>query len=161
MPELSWEIESYPLEAMRELLVRVLDSGGEFELSPKGTSMLPLLQEGRDSVILVKPPAVLSEGDVVLYQRENGAYVLHRIVGIDGETYTMCGDNQYQPEPGIRRKQILALADRFVLDGRTVPADSAENQTYIRRHRSLRLRRYRKAMERRTESVKRWWKRKK
>ena len=110
MPELSWEIESYPLEAMRKLLVRVLDSGGEFELSPKGTSMLPLLQEGRDSVILVKPPAVLSVGDVVLYQRENGAYVLHRIVGIDGETYTMCGDNQYQPEPGIRREQMIALS---------------------------------------------------
>ena len=113
MPESSRMTESYSLSELEAIIRRVTDSGGEFELYPKGTSMLPLILEGRDSVILSCLPDELTAGDVVLYRRDDGSYVLHRIIGCDGGTYTMCGDNQYNAEPGIRRDQMIAFASAF------------------------------------------------
>ena len=49
----------------------VMDSGGEFTLYPRGTSMLPLIVQGRDSVTLVKAEEFRT-GDIAFYQRENG-----------------------------------------------------------------------------------------
>lgn len=46
-----------------------------------GNSMEPFLKNGRDQVYLVKPEqnTQYQPGDIVLFQRKNGQYVLHRI----------------------------------------------------------------------------------
>ena len=141
MPGSSRMTESYRLSELEGIIRRVIESGGEFELYPKGTSMLPLIHEGRDSVMLSALPEELSPGDTVLYRREGGAYVLHRIVGREGESFTMCGDNQYLPEKGIRREQMIAYASAFIINGRRIEADSPENLRYVRRRKNLKLRR--------------------
>ena len=43
----------YSLEEYMPLIKEVVESGGEFRLFPRGTSMLPLIRQGRDSVALV------------------------------------------------------------------------------------------------------------
>ena len=75
--------------------------------------MLPLLREGRDSVIIEALRGNPARGDVVLYRRDNGDYVLHRIVALSGDRYTMCGDNQHRVERGIRRDQIIAVMTSY------------------------------------------------
>jgi len=50
---------AFSLYDMEPIIREVLDSGGEFELAPRGTSMLPLIKEGRDTVTLVSPMADL------------------------------------------------------------------------------------------------------
>jgi hypothetical protein len=45
--------------------------------------------------------------DILLYRRNNGKYVLHRVVGIGETGYIMCGDNQASLEPGITDAQII------------------------------------------------------
>ena len=93
-----------------ELIREVVESGGEFELYPKGTSMLPLIRQGKDSVILVSLPDEIKKGDIPLYKREDGSFVLHRIVRVEKDgTYTMCGDNQTELERGIKKEQMIAL----------------------------------------------------
>ena len=94
-----------------ESLIReVVESGGEFSLYPRGTSMLPLIHQGKDFVILVSLPDELKRGDIPLYKREDGSYVLHRIVRAEDDgTYTMCGDNQTQLERGIKKEQMIAV----------------------------------------------------
>lgn len=141
MPGSSRRTESYRLSELEGIIRRVTESGGEFELYPRGTSMLPLICEGRDSVMLSALPAELVAGDVVLYRRDGGAYVLHRIVGREGESYTMCGDNQYLPEKGIRRDQMISFVSAFIINGRRIEASSPENLRYVRRRKSLGLRR--------------------
>ena len=79
---------SFKIEDVMPILSEVIGSGGEFELYPRGTSMLPLIREGRDSVILISPDSP-DVGDIVLYRRAGGQYVLHRIVGCEGELFTM------------------------------------------------------------------------
>ena len=65
-----------------------------------------------DSVVLSPAPEKLGRYDLPLYRRDNGQFVLHRVVEA-GETYTCMGDNQFVKEPGVRRDQIIALVTAF------------------------------------------------
>lgn len=110
--------EEFSLAEYDETIRAVLDSGGEFVIYPKGTSMLPLIRQGRDSVTLAKPSAPLEKGDIALYLRDGGQYVLHRVIGTDGGCYTMCGDNQTAPEKGIEPRQIIGRVVKINRGGR-------------------------------------------
>ena len=89
------------------LINETISSGGEFRLFHKGKSMMPLLREGIDSVLLIAPND-LKKNDIVLYVRESGQFVMHRIVKLKGDNYTMCGDNQGVFEKGITKSNVLA-----------------------------------------------------
>ena len=78
-------------------------------LTISGNSMAPFLVHGRDTVYLSRISEPLKPGDVVLYRRKNGSYVLHRIHSIQSPFYTMAGDAHPGVEPGIHRDQILAI----------------------------------------------------
>lgn len=118
----------------------VMDSGGEFTLYPRGTSMLPLIVQGRDSVTLVKAEEFRT-GDIAFYQRENGQYVLHRVIAADGETYTMCGDNQLAPEYGVKPEQIIAKAAYITRKGSKITPRSLPYRLYVLLWRSFFIRR--------------------
>ncbi len=106
--------EFYLADAI-DVIEEILAGGGEFRLYPKGTSMLPLIVQGRDSVVLKRvPTSSFRRYDIAFYRRKNGQFVLHRImkIGKDG-TFTMCGDNQTALEPGIEPSQLIACVDRI------------------------------------------------
>lgn len=71
--------------------------------------MTPFLVHGRDTVYLSRADKPLKKGDMALYQRCNGAYVLHRVYKVNCGMYTMVGDAQTHTEPGIRPEQIRAV----------------------------------------------------
>ncbi len=101
--------DQFGMQEIYPLLLEVVDSGGEFRLSPRGTSMLPLLREGRDSVLLVKPQN-LKKRQICLYRRPNGAFVLHRILAFDKQKNPVfCGDNQTKKEYGITKDNVIAV----------------------------------------------------
>jgi hypothetical protein len=81
--------------------------GGYFYLIPKGVSMLPTIKGDVDTVTLEAPDS-LKSGDIVLYKRENGQVVLHRIVKIIGDELTLCGDAQMDFELGIKADDVVA-----------------------------------------------------
>ncbi len=97
----------------------IVDAGGCVKLTVTGKSMLPTLVEKRDSVILVKPDK-LKKTDIVLYQRTNGDYVLHRIVKIGKDGLHMCGDNQTAIEFPILPKQVIAVVSAIVRKGKMI-----------------------------------------
>lgn len=80
----------------------------------KGTSMFPLLKDRRDSVKLEKIKSLPKKRDIVLYKRDNGQFVLHRIIKVKDEIFTMCGDNQHIKERNIRRDQILGIVTSII-----------------------------------------------
>ena len=103
MPE-----NAFPLEEIYPILCEVIASGGEFRLFPRGTSMKPLLREGVDSVALVAP-AGYRRGDILLYRRPNGNFVLHRLMQVEKDgTLTFCGDNQSLLEKGVSPEAVIA-----------------------------------------------------
>ena len=96
-----------------------LSAGKEVRFSPNGISMLPMLRSGRDSVTLKKAPPTLKKYDLPLYKRDDGKFVLHRVVKLEkGGTYTMCGDNQIYREKGIKHTQIVGVVTSFERKGK-------------------------------------------
>lgn len=75
----------------------------------KGTSMRPLFKEGRDKVYIVNitDATILKKGDVVLYRRDDGTLVLHRINKVLPSSFVMMGDNQNVCEYGVTSAHIL------------------------------------------------------
>ena len=87
-----------------------------------GTSMMPLLKEGRDRVEL-KPYCHerLKKGDVVLYKKNDDTLVLHRIIKTEnGEFFTVLGDHQFKNSERVSKGQIVAVAKGFIINGRHV-----------------------------------------
>lgn len=101
-------------------------SNKSFKLNITGTSMKPLLVQGRDYVEIVKPELPLNIGDIPLYRRRDGAFVLHRIVDVNENGYVMCGDNQYVLEPDIKDSQIIGVVKTICRDGRRFDVQSDE-----------------------------------
>lgn len=63
-----------------------------------GSSMTPFFHHG-DTVYLNLPQKPLKKGDVVLYVRPTGQYVLHRIIRVNGDgSLIMLGDAQVDRE---------------------------------------------------------------
>ena len=100
--------KSVQLEQLMPLIREQLAEGKTVRFSPRGVSMLPMLRQGIDSVVFSPLPEKLKKYDLPLYQRQNGQYVLHRIVKV-GDTYTCIGDNQLAYEPELRHDQMIAL----------------------------------------------------
>ncbi len=113
------------------VIKEITESGGKFSFKVTGGSMFPLLIEGRDSVILEKVKT-LKAGDIILYQRDDGNYVLHRIVKIkNGELY-LCGDAQFVVEYPIRYDQVIAVVGAFVRKGETIPVTDSKYKFYTK-----------------------------
>lgn len=84
-----------------------------------GTSMLPLLKQGRDFFIVEKVKnRPLKKYDVVLYKRNPDKYVLHRIIKIKNEKYVILGDNCIYKEYGISDDDIIGIMTGFIRKGR-------------------------------------------
>lgn len=119
------------MEALVKVIVERVAEGQSVELPPRGISMLPLIREGRDSVILSPAPRHLKKYDIPLYRRENGSYVLHRVVGRRGGAYVMCGDNQYVKEYGITDGQIIAVVTSIRRAGREFGVKNPIYRLYV------------------------------
>ncbi|MBQ8907237.1 MAG: S24/S26 family peptidase [Clostridia bacterium] len=119
--------EKITLADLLPLIEEVIGKGKAFRLFPMGRSMLPLLKEGRDSVMLVAPSLKKWEkGDMLLYRRTDGAFVLHRVVAVAADgSLTMRGDSQYYDEKGVLPSQVIALVCGFYQKGHYRDCDSS------------------------------------
>lgn len=98
-----------PPEVLMEQLLGLLDSAEYVPLYISGSSMTPFLVHSRDTVYLSKVTRPLKKGDMILYRRDNGAYILHRIYRVTPDGYRLVGDAQILIEKGVRPNQVLAL----------------------------------------------------
>lgn len=120
------------LDAVIELITEKLQSGGAVTFTPNGTSMLPMLRDGEDVVVLKKPEGRLHLFDVPLYRRENGQYVLHRVIDFERDgSYVLCGDNQFAKERGIQDSQIIAVMTAFYRKGKAYSMTSLRYRAYV------------------------------
>lgn len=119
------------LEDMMPVIREALSSGNTVQFSPRGISMEPMLRQGRDSVTLSPITKPLRKYDLPLYQRPDGAYILHRVVktGVD---YTCIGDNQFQLEKGVKKEQMIGIVSGFLRNGKTYSVTDTGYQIYCR-----------------------------
>ncbi|MBO5136164.1 MAG: S24/S26 family peptidase [Clostridia bacterium] len=100
------------LEELFPVMLEQLESGKKITFRPRGTSMLPLLREGKDGIVLEKSKGNHRKNDIVFYRRKNGQFVLHRIV-YTKDGYVISGDHQLFFEYGITDDEIIGVATGF------------------------------------------------
>ena len=96
-----------------------LDKNGEMTYSNVGTSMMPLLKQGRDLfTVRKKGNKRCKKYDVVLYRRPPDKYVLHRIIKVRRDDYVILGDNCVSKEYGITDDDIIGVMTAYVHNGK-------------------------------------------
>lgn len=123
--------QGHSFREMLPLIQEQIALGGNVRITPKGTSMLPMLRQGVDSVVLSPVPDQLQKYDIPFYRRSDGQFVLHRIVAV-GETYTCIGDNQFVQETGVRKEQMIAVVTVFNRGDREIPVTNLGYRCYCR-----------------------------
>lgn len=119
------------LQEIYPIIKEKLEAGGTVQLPITGTSMNPLLYWGRDTVELIKCDNP-KKYDIIFYRRDDGSFVLHRIVGKNDEGFILCGDNQVKKEYGITDKNIIAVVKSITRKGKTFSVDKALYKLYVK-----------------------------
>lgn len=115
------------------LMIEILQNGGEVIFTITGCSMLPMLYHRRDKVRLVKPQQMpLKKYDIPLFTRQDGKYILHRIVEVKAEGYVVIGDNQCVKEYPVLPLQILGVVKGFWRNGKYSSCDDFGYRVYCR-----------------------------
>ena len=123
-----------------------IQSKGYIVYTNEGDSMMPLLREHQDIMVIKKITEPLKKYDAVLFKRPNGAYVLHRIVKVCGlGQYRIVGDNRAIPET-VPEEWIIGILSEVIKDGKHISVDSDEYKAYLKKvpwHRfKLKVKRY-------------------
>ncbi len=117
------------MEKQKADIEQLLAEGQVIQLKPRGTSMYPMFAEGRDEAVIAPIEKItqadgslrLRRGDVVLYRRDGGMLVLHRICRCAREGYYLVGDHQSVVEGPIRADQIRGILIGFIRKGSYCP----------------------------------------
>ncbi|MBQ9887419.1 MAG: hypothetical protein IJM37_11270 [Lachnospiraceae bacterium] len=108
-----------------------IEQSGQLTYSNVGTSMLPLLRQGRDLFTVSKKNAArCRKYDVVLYHGQNDTYILHRIIKVREADYVIRGDNCITKEYGITDDDIIGVMTGFVRDGKSYSTDNTGYRIY-------------------------------
>lgn len=106
-----------PMAELMKVVRLQLETAERANLAVTGCSMLPMLRQGRDTVVLAPIKGTLAPGDIALYQREGGSYVLHRVITVTQDGYQFCGDNQAQLE-FVSQTQLTAVVIGYIRNGK-------------------------------------------
>ena len=113
-----------------------LDENGVLIYTNVGVSMMPLIKENRDVMIIKKAePGNIKRYDAVLFRRENikgrGKYVLHRILKIlpDGK-YFIAGDNETVGET-VSPQQILGVLVSLKRKDKQIKLEGFKYKAYV------------------------------
>ncbi len=122
-----------PMSELFPIISEVVASGGKFSLVTAGTSMLPLLRNRKDTVILVQKKGRLKKFDLPLYRKQDGSFALHRVVKVCDDSYNMSGDNRVTTEKGIKDEDIVAVAEAIIRKGKRIDLySSLKYRMYVR-----------------------------
>ena len=119
------------LDELMPVIIEKLDSEGSVIMSITGNSMYPMMSHRRDCVTLTRP-TVIKNHDVVLFKRESGKYVLHRIIKVKNGKFNICGDNTFTVDKDISQNQIIAVVTAFERNGKHVDVKSFFYRMYSR-----------------------------
>ena len=118
-----------PTDEYFSLVREQLASEGKAYVRVTGSSMMPLLHHMEDRVVIV-PPNKIRLGDIVLYDRQNGRYALHRVIGKSKSGFSMAGDNQYHIEKKLDYSRIIGVVSAIERGGRLKSFDSFSLRLY-------------------------------
>ncbi|MCI5910258.1 MAG: S24/S26 family peptidase [Oscillospiraceae bacterium] len=108
-----------------------INKTGKLIYTNVGDSMMPLIRQGKDLLIIEKVNGRLKKYDVPLYKRDSGQYVLHRILKVRKNDYVICGDNRWGREYGIQDRHIIGVLTGIIRDGKEISVNDKKYKIYV------------------------------
>jgi signal peptidase I len=109
-----------------------LEEHGSLVYTNVGDSMMPLLRERRDLLIVEKrPEGRCKKFDIVLYRRPSGKHILHRIIKVRKDDYIIAGDNRWEREFGVKDEWISGVLTGVVRDGKRMDLSGWKYRMYV------------------------------
>ena len=100
-------------------ILELLQQNKTIQLKPQGRSMLPLLEPGRDEVILRRvESADLRRGQVLLYRGQLGVLTLHRVWKVTSDGVYFVGDSQVEVEGPVSANVIYGTMCGYIRKGK-------------------------------------------
>lgn len=110
----------------------LLENGGEYSFEVPNSDMMPTLRDFYDTVTVMKPNKKPKKDDVVLYRKDDGEYVVSRIVYINGETYSLSCDGTDKTDYNIVQDQIIGVMTSFSRKEKRIDTDNKYYQYYLK-----------------------------
>ena len=96
-----------------------------------GDSMEPLLYNRKTHVFIQKAEGTLCSGDIPLYRRPSGQYVMHRIIRVGKTCYYTRGDNRCGLEK-VPREWVLGVVTQIFRKGKYIPVTDARYRLFVK-----------------------------
>ena len=90
----------------------VLNEKGFIAAHPIGFSMRPFLRAD-DTVVLVKIEGNITPWDVVLFKRDDGVFVLHRVIKVSESAVLTRGDFELNFDAPVKKENVLAVMTEY------------------------------------------------
>ena len=109
-----------------------LERKGVIVYRNKGMSMMPLLRQDRDLMVIEKRgDKKIKKYDAVLYKK-GGTYILHRVLKVKKDGYVICGDHMRKKEYDVKDEDIIGVLTEVVRDGKkSVKATDMKYRLYV------------------------------
>ena len=110
----------------------VLRENGKYVGPTVGVSMLPMLKNRRDTIVVLPKKERLKPLDVALYKRGD-AYILHRVLEVKEDGYLIRGDNCYVDE-NVPEHAVIGVLSEFFRKGKHYYCTDEKYLKYVRKH---------------------------
>jgi hypothetical protein len=115
----------------KQTIEEVLLSHGKYIGPTVGVSMLPMLKNRRDTIVVVPKTEKLQPLDVALYKRGK-QYVLHRVLRQTETGYIIRGDNCYSDE-NVPEEAVIGVLREFFRKGKHIYCTDKKYLRYVKR----------------------------
>lgn len=115
----------------KQTIEEVLSTHGKYVGPTVGVSMLPMLKNRRDTIVVLPKTKRLQPLDVALYKRGD-AYVLHRVLQVIDGGYIIRGDNCYADEK-VPENAVIGVLSEFFRKGKHYTCTNKKYLKYVKR----------------------------
>ena len=129
------------MQQEKQKIEDVLLACGKYVGPTSGVSMLPMLKDRRDTIVVLPKTERLKPLDVALYKRGD-LYVLHRVLSVTPNGYIIRGDNCYSDENVPETDVIGVLSEFFRKDKHYYCTDKKYLKYVKNRLKTYKLRRF-------------------
>lgn len=115
----------------KQTIEEVLSTHGKYVGPTVGVSMLPMLKNRRDTIVVLPKTERLQPLDVALYKRGE-AYILHRVLQVVDGGYIIRGDNCYADE-NVPEEAVIGVLSEFFRKGKHYTCTDKKYLKYVKK----------------------------
>ncbi len=112
----------------------IIERDGEILEMTVGDSMEPMLHNRQNPIVISKITRKPKKYDVVLFKRDTGEYVLHRIFKVRNDKYWIYGDNRAFGDKDITDRHFIGILKGYYIGDTYIDCETnAEYKKYVKR----------------------------